>query len=317
MSHAKEPASPPLLALGVARDLLDEPRAEPANLRLGGRGGRLDQEIRPRPDYGLVERRDQRSRLDQGIDEGLGADRDALGVDCRLNHLLVVGELQRSGEFQLSDAQCSEPRSPVHERFERTRIIEMQQYMARQIRRPVERPRTVAKQRRTAYRENFFPEEPDGSFRHRFGRPVADGEVDQAALQIERLGGGRDAHVNAGMEAGEARQARNEPKRSKSGSRGDGKLARPIAGRDLVDGGLQALEHVGRDLLESRSLLGEDERPRAPLEQPHSQMLLPRLDLPAYGGLRNEQLLRSPREAQVARRRLKSLEESQRWQPIT
>src|SRR6516162_2587 len=153
MSRAKEPASSRLLAPGVARDLLDEPRAEPANLRLGGRGGRLDQEIRPRSDHGLVERRDQRSRLDQVVDEGLAAERDALGVDRRLNHLLVLGEVQRSEGFQLSDAQCGEPRSPVHERFVRTGIIEMQQYMAREVRRSVERPRTVAKQRRTAYRE--------------------------------------------------------------------------------------------------------------------------------------------------------------------
>ena len=78
----------------------------------------------------------------------------------------------------------------------------------------------------------------------------------------------------------------------------------------------RTLEHVGRHLLEGRSLLGEDERPRAPLEQHHPQMLLQGLDLPAYGGLRDEQLLRSPREAQVARRRLKSLEEGQRGQPV-
>src|SRR6516225_6814516 len=138
MSRAKEPASSRLLALGVARDLLDEPRAEPANLRLGGRGGRLDQEIGPRPDHRLVERRNQRSRLDQVVDERLAAERDALGVDRRLNHLLVLGEVQRSGGFELSYAQCGEPGSPVHERFERTGIIEMQEYMAREIRRPVE-----------------------------------------------------------------------------------------------------------------------------------------------------------------------------------
>src|SRR2546430_5509151 len=138
----------------------------------------------------------------------MAAKRYALSVDCCLNHLLVLAEMQGCGRSELADPQGGQPGAPVHERSHRTGIIEVQQCMAAQVRRSLERSRTVAQQRWTAYREDFFAEEPDRSLRHHVRRTVADRKIHQAALQIEHVDGCRDAHIDAGMQTRESRQER-------------------------------------------------------------------------------------------------------------
>src|SRR5215211_9426326 len=69
-------------------DLVEEPRRELPHLDLAARRRLLDEEIPPRPDDGVLERRSQHARRDQVVHQGLATERDALPVDCRLNHLL-------------------------------------------------------------------------------------------------------------------------------------------------------------------------------------------------------------------------------------
>src|SRR5262249_22505214 len=98
-------ASPLPVALGVALDLLDQPGREGARVGLAGRERRLDDEIAARTDDRLLERRRQRARLNQFVDERLAAERHALSGDRRLDHLLVLGKMQRTGGLQIADAE--------------------------------------------------------------------------------------------------------------------------------------------------------------------------------------------------------------------
>src|ERR1700738_4145542 len=108
-----------------AADLHSNPPTELITVRLPDRGSRLDEEIRSRSHNGVLEGSSQRTRLEQVVYEGLPAERYALSVDRRLNHLFVLAELQCSHWIEAAEAQRTEPRPPIHERFHGARIIEI------------------------------------------------------------------------------------------------------------------------------------------------------------------------------------------------
>jgi hypothetical protein len=60
------------------------------HLRLAGREGRFDDEIRTQSNQRLFERRDERARFDEIANQRLTAERHALAADRRLDHLLVL-----------------------------------------------------------------------------------------------------------------------------------------------------------------------------------------------------------------------------------
>src|SRR5205085_7252007 len=93
--------------------LLDEPRAELAHMRLGGRERRLDDEVGAQSDQRLLERCDQHAGLDQAVDQRLTAERHAVPADRRLDHLLVLTEMQRPGRPQVADAARCQPGPPI------------------------------------------------------------------------------------------------------------------------------------------------------------------------------------------------------------
>ena len=127
----------------------------------------------------------------------------------------------------------------------------------RKILRPFQRPRFVTQQRAGAHWNNLLAEQSDRSLRHCFGLAVADGEIDQAPLKIERFGGGRDPYVNIRMKRREVPEPRNEPERSEARRCGDGELACAGYGSKLVSRGLQPIEHVGRNPVECLPVLGQ------------------------------------------------------------
>ena len=101
------------LLLGVAAGLGDPALGKFAHLRLSGGELRSDDEIRARSDQRLSERRDERARLDEIADQGLAAEGHALPADRRLNHLLILAEVQRACRFELAYAERSEPSTPI------------------------------------------------------------------------------------------------------------------------------------------------------------------------------------------------------------
>src|SRR4029077_5114921 len=101
----------------------------------------------------------------------------------------------------------------------------MQESVMLEILRPFEWPRFVAQERAAAHRNHLLAEESDRPFRHGFGPAVANGEINQAPLEIERVSRGRDSHVDIGMKLSEAPQPRYEPERSEARRRGEGELA--------------------------------------------------------------------------------------------
>jgi hypothetical protein len=253
-----EPARAALL-LGVAAGLGAQPFGKFAYLRLSGGELRSNDEIRARSDQRLSERRDERARLDEIVDQGLAAERHTLPADRRLNHLLILAEVKRARRFELADAERREPGTPIHISFGAS-ILEMQQSMMNEIPRLFERPRLVTQQRAAAHRDHLLAKQPDRAFRHRLRPTVADGNVDEAALEIERVGGRREPHVDVGMQGGKAPQPRNEPERSEACRRGNGELARPGFRAEPVGRGLQPIEDVGGDPIERLPVLGQRER---------------------------------------------------------
>jgi hypothetical protein len=134
---------------GVAAGLGDQPFGKFAHLRLSGGELRSNDEIRARSDQRLSERRDERARLDEIVDQGLAAQRHTLPADRRLNHLLILAEVERARRFELADAERREPGTPIHIRFG-PGILEMQQSVVNEIPRLFERPRLVTQQRAAA-----------------------------------------------------------------------------------------------------------------------------------------------------------------------
>ena len=60
---------------------------------------------------------------------------------------------------------------------------------------------------------------------------VAHRHVDQAALQIDRLVAGGNAHIDVGMQRGEAAQARDQPQRGEAAGGRHGQVRRAAVGR--------------------------------------------------------------------------------------
>ena len=75
---------------------------------------------------------------------------------------------------------------------------------------------------------------------------------------------------------------------------------------------LQPLQQLGGRALQDAALLGQHQRAVPALEQGDAQVLLQRADLPADGGLGDEQLLGRLGEGEVACRRLEALDQVQR-----
>src|SRR5947209_5047644 len=94
-----------VLRLGVTAGLGDQPFGKFAHLRFSGGELRSDDEIGARSDHRLSEGCNERARLDEVVDQGLAAQCDALPADCRLNHLLVLAEVERACRFELADAE--------------------------------------------------------------------------------------------------------------------------------------------------------------------------------------------------------------------
>src|SRR5262245_23672786 len=188
--------------------------------------------------------------------------------------------------------------------------------MVFQLLRSLERPGTIAKQSRAAHRKYFFAKKTECSLGDHLLWTESNGNIDQAALQIEHIGSGRDAHVNSGVPIGKAGQAGNQPQRGKAGSRGDGELARSRGGAKLVNGILQALKDLRSDPVERLPGIGQYQGAGSSLEQCQPQVIFERLDLPANGGLGKEQFLGSLSEAQIARSRFESLKERDLRQTI-
>ena len=203
----------------------------------------------------LFERRDERTRFDEIADQWLTAERYALAGDRRLDHLLVLAEVKGAGGFELTDAERGEPGTPIHVHGFRADIIEMQKSVIREILRPFQRTPVVTQERRAADRNHLLAEQSDRTLRHRLGLAVADGEVDQAPLQIERVGRGRDPHIDIRVKRSEAPESRNEPERREAGRGGDRELAGAGFGSELVGRCLQPIEHVGRNPIEGLSIL--------------------------------------------------------------
>ena len=172
----------------------------------------------------------------------------------------------------------------------------------------------VALQRRAADRKQLLAEQADRLLRRLLGLAVAHGHVDQAALQVDGLVAGRDAHIDVGVERGKGAQPRDQPQRGKAAGGGDGQMRRPAVAAQPVGGVLQALQELGRRTLQDAALVGQRQAPRAPLEQRHAQVLLQRPDLAAHRRLGDEQLLRRLGEAQRPGRRLEALDQVQRGQ---
>jgi len=93
------------------------------------------------------------------------------------------------------------------------------------------------------------------------------------------------------MKAGEPLQTGYQPQRGKPGRGRERELATDVGCAQLVGRGLQALEHVGGDAVEGVATFGQRQRALPPLEQRHAEVVLERLDLPADGGLGDEELL--------------------------
>jgi hypothetical protein len=185
----------------------------------------------------------------------------------------------------------------------------MQKSVMREVLRPFQRPRFVMQQRAAAHWNHLLAEQSDRPLRHRFGLAIADGEIDEASFKIEHVGRRRDPHVDIGVKRGEATEPWNEPERSESRRCGNGQLACAAFGSESVNRDLQPIERVGRNPVERLPVLGQCQRPWPPLKQLQAEIVLKRLNLPAHGGLSNEELLGCLGEAQRARRGLEALEE--------
>src|SRR6266567_5251369 len=99
---------------GVATGFRHQPLRELAHVRLSGGEPRFDDEIRPRSHQRLLERHDQRAGFDQIVEQRLTAERHALSADRRLDHLLVLAEVQRARGSEVADAERGEPGAPIH-----------------------------------------------------------------------------------------------------------------------------------------------------------------------------------------------------------
>src|SRR5207248_6241465 len=88
---------------GVAAGLREQPLRELAHVRLADGKARFDDEIRPRSHQRLSERRGQRAGFDQIVEQRQAAERYALAADRRLDHLLVLAEVQRRGGPEIAD----------------------------------------------------------------------------------------------------------------------------------------------------------------------------------------------------------------------
>jgi len=104
-------------------------------------------------------------------------------------------------------------------------------------------------------------------------------------------------------------QARDQPQRAKCHRRGDGDHFLHGAGRYALGGFAQGAQRAVGGAIHVLPGLGQRKTAIAAREQLHPQALLERLDLPADGGLRDEQFVRRLGKAQVAGGRLEPAEE--------
>ena len=144
-------------------------------------------------------------------------------------------------------------------------------------------------------------------------RPVAQREVEAVALEVLDFGVRSDAHVDAGVLAREAREARDQPERGEGmrGGHGERLLARLRA--QPVGCSAHRREGLRRRGVELVPRLGQRKRAMPPLEQRHAELVLELLDLAAHRRLREVELLARLGEGEVARGRFEPDQEVEGW----
>lgn len=137
-----------------------------------------------------------------------------------------------------------------------------------------------------------------------------DRDVELVALQIRLIGARKKVYVDPRVNAVETRQSRREPHRGEAGRRRDREgFSNP---GDLVGHAVEQPESFVGGAVELLPCAGELQCPVFALKEGLPQLLLERPDLAADRGLRDEELLRGAREAQMSRRDAEAAQQVER-----
>jgi len=246
-------------------------------------------------------------------DERHPAEGDALpGHGCR-DQLVVRREVEHARRAQLGQPHRLQPQVPVVQRMASVRL-HPQQGVAGQVGGADERRVAGAAQARAADRKDRLAEQACAEPGRRRDRLVADGDVDRAPLQVGQRISCRDAHVDAGMQGDEGRQARDEPEAGEAGRRRHHDGLHVLRAHELARGPVEPAQRLGDGAVERPAVFRQFESPVQAPEERHAEPVFERLDLPAHGRLGECDLLCGPGEAQVPRGRLERDEQLQRRQ---
>src|SRR5688572_25122852 len=212
----------------------------------------------------------------------MAPERDAVAVDSRLNQLIVMTEVQLAGGLEIAEAERVKPELPVEPRS--SRVLEIEQDVLVQVVRRSE----LLRELRAANGKHGFAEQEPAAGDAVLGY-VAHGDVDVRSVEVfDDVVGRRNSHVDVRMIAREAREMRNQPQRGEARRRRDDDGVHRRRAAQAPGAVVQFLQRVLRGPIEQLTVLGEQQRPRAPLEQLDAEVLLELLDLPAHGRLRQE-----------------------------
>jgi len=132
------------------------------------------------------------------------------------------------------------------------------------------------------------------------------GAIAEADRKVEALGGQIDeivvrqhAQLDERMERVKGLEPRHEPSHGKGAHGADRQHLVKMAAFELPQYGFDAIERVAEHRAQRESFVGHGKTARQALEQRDTEPLLERAHLLAHRGLRDIQLLRGAREAQM------------------
>ncbi len=239
---------------------------------------------------------------------------NALPADGGLDQLVVEPEAQRASRLQARHAIRREPHAPFKPRRATLGIVEMQQHVAREIRRCSERRPAAAHELRAHDRQQALAEEPHGAFGHPRIREIADGDVDVAAAEVDQAVVGRNIDLDVRLARAKRGQSRDHPERGERNRRGDRQARRTDHSARRLGRRSQRAEYRGHVAMELGARRRQRERAVAAHEQRHAERRLERRHLARQRRLGDEHLLRGTGERKKPARRFEALEKVERRQ---